>query len=108
MKIYIVCTGWNCLVNTVPMSTHNVCFHQEVTQQTHVATTSLQHRCNVTTLQQRYNNVVVTLCVYWEEKYQYPLAVYKAMSNVLALSSNSTNLALLEVESKFKTAFILQ
>ena len=36
-------------------------------QQTHnVATTALQHHCNVMMLQQRYNDVVGTLCVCWD------------------------------------------
>ena len=36
------------------------------TQQIHnVAVTSLQCRCNVTTLQRRYNDIVATLCVCW-------------------------------------------
>ena len=38
----------------------------ESTQQTHnVATTVLQCRCNVATLQRHCNNIVVTLYVYW-------------------------------------------
>ena len=37
------------------------------TQQTHnVATTSLQRRCNVMTMQRRFNDVGRTLCVFWE------------------------------------------
>ena len=40
--------------------------HLVSTQQTHnVATTSLQRRCNVVTLQWRCKDVVITLCVCW-------------------------------------------
>ena len=41
-----------------------------ITQQAHnVATTSLQRRCNVMTLQRRCNDVDGTLCVCWEDLY---------------------------------------
>ena len=43
------------------MSTQNTWFCGEISKHT----TSLQHRCNVTTLQRRCNDVVATLCVCW-------------------------------------------
>ena len=44
----------------------NICTEDVHTQQTYnVAITSLQRRCNVVTLQRRFNDVPATLCVCW-------------------------------------------
>ena len=54
-------------------------------QQTrNVAGTSLQHRCNVRTLQRRCNAVVATLCVCWEysklPKFQHKIISHNAVA----------------------------